>query len=113
MAGERVVDLSTLQANAGFVIQGDEYEDSLGFSVSFAGDVNGDGYGDMIIGAPDDQYAPSERGQAYVVFGGADGFGIATGGRQVVDLTNLSPDTGFVIRGKTERSVRLYRLVNR
>lgn len=38
----------------------------MGFSVDGAGDVNGDGYDDMVAGAPGTKYS----GGAYVVFGG-------------------------------------------
>jgi hypothetical protein len=41
--------------------------DSLGFSVAPAGDVNGDGYDDMIVGAPG---AASGSGKFYIVYGG-------------------------------------------
>jgi len=42
--------------------------DSFGFSVAPAGDVNGDGYNDVIVGAKD---ASSTNGQAYIYYGGA------------------------------------------
>ena len=50
----RVVDLANLSPAVGFVIQGDEWGlfDSVGGSVSSAGDVNNDGYDDVIVGAP-------------------------------------------------------------
>ena len=41
--------------------------DSLGKSVSSAGDVNGDGYGDLIVGLPGYN---SGAGRAYIYFGG-------------------------------------------
>lgn len=41
----------------------------FGFSVSGAGDVNGDDYKDVIIGAFD-QYGPEYNGRAYIYFGG-------------------------------------------
>jgi hypothetical protein len=45
----------------------EEHKDSLGLSVSGAGDVNNDGYDDLIVGAP---YAGvSDRGLAYVYSG--------------------------------------------
>lgn len=42
--------------------------DEFGYSVAYAGDVNGDGYGDVIVGAPK---ALTQKGQAYVFFGSA------------------------------------------
>ncbi|NKB55076.1 MAG: hypothetical protein GKS00_01960 [Alphaproteobacteria bacterium] len=100
VAGRRIVDLTKLSADEGFVIQGAAAGDQTGWSVSSAGDVNGDGFDDLIVGAP----RGSGTGMAYVVFGGASGFGIAEdpgnpGGRRVFDLSVLSPDEGFVIRG--------------
>lgn len=41
--------------------------DNFGHSVSSAGDVNGDGYDDIIVGAP---FSSSSRGKAYLFFGG-------------------------------------------
>ena len=45
-------------------------EDQFGFSVSGAGDVDGDGYGDLLIAAPS---AFSSLGSAYVFLGSASG----------------------------------------
>jgi hypothetical protein len=47
---------------------------SFGHSVSLAGDVNGDGFNDVVIGAPHlRQPYPAESGRAYVYHGAADG----------------------------------------
>jgi hypothetical protein len=43
----------------------------LGWSVASAGDVNGDGYADVILGAP--LYPPTARGAAFVFHGSASG----------------------------------------
>ncbi|MCB9466228.1 MAG: FG-GAP repeat protein [Candidatus Eisenbacteria bacterium] len=45
----------------------------FGFSVSAAGDVNGDGIGDLIIGTPYYDIGDTYRGAAFLYFGGAAG----------------------------------------
>ena len=45
------IDLSSLNGSTGFVLNGIDAGDSSGSSVSGAGDVNGDGIDDLIIGA--------------------------------------------------------------
>ena len=97
--GRRFVDLTNLAPEAGFVIQGDAGNDRAGQSVSGAGDVNGDGYADLIVGANQGDDGGSNAGEAYLVFGKADGFGELAGSRRVVDLDDLDPEAGFIIRG--------------
>jgi hypothetical protein len=57
----RLSDLATA-SELGFTIQGTEPGDYLGDSGARAGDVNGDGFSDIVVGAPG-------VGRAYVVFG--------------------------------------------
>jgi hypothetical protein len=99
ISGRQVIDLTTLSAAQGFIIRGDTPGDRVGWSVSAAGDVNGDGFDDLIIGAPHGDDGGNEAGESYVVFGSGTGFGTAVGGRQVIDLTTLSAAQGFVIQG--------------
>ena len=51
---------------------GDSINDEFGTSVSGAGDVNGDGFADFIVGAPNDNPNGNDSGSARV-FSGADG----------------------------------------
>jgi hypothetical protein len=44
--------LSSLDGTNGFQINGETAGDFSGYSISSAGDVNGDGFGDIIIGSP-------------------------------------------------------------
>jgi hypothetical protein len=57
-------------SSTGFVLSGIDIDDCAGSSVSAAGDVNGDGIGDLIIGAyKADPYGSDGAGESYVVFG--------------------------------------------
>jgi VCBS repeat-containing protein len=72
------VQLSTIEAGiGGFVINGVSAGDVSGASVSAAGDVNGDGFDDLIVGAPNDDPNGGNSGASFVVFGG-DFSGLAT-----------------------------------
>ena len=70
MSSNAVINLSDLDGSNGFVLYGIDASDLSGFSVSSAGDVNGDGVDDLIIGAPSaDSDGNSAAGESYVVFG--------------------------------------------
>jgi hypothetical protein len=51
----------------------DQAHGRFGFSVASAGDVNGDGYADLIVGASSQDNPETDEGQAYVYFGSATG----------------------------------------
>jgi hypothetical protein len=97
--GRDVLDMTGLAAEDGFVIQGDASWDNTGISVSSAGDFNGDGYDDLLIAASWGDDGNTNAGEAYVIFGGAEGFGTEISGRQVIDLVTLTAAQGFEIQG--------------
>ncbi|MEF8872467.1 MAG: integrin alpha, partial [Haloarculaceae archaeon] len=60
-----------LESSAGKIV-GDGPNDSAGFAVAAAGDVDGDGVGDVIIGAPFNDTRADDAGATYVLYGGDD-----------------------------------------
>ena len=59
------VSLSTADA----ALEGQSWDEHAGWSVSGAGDVDADGYDDVIVGAPGESTIGSEAGAAYLVYG--------------------------------------------
>ncbi len=91
------LNVASLDGSNGFAINGTNVGDLLGYSVSSAGDINGDGFDDLIIGAPGDFFAYSP-GKTYVVFGNS-----YVGYSGSIDLSSLNGTNGFVLNGTVER----------
>lgn len=91
------LELADLDGTNGFVLNGIEALDRSGFSVSSVGDVNGDGFDDVIIGADDTSTDGNDfAGVNYVVFGRSGGFEAA------LELSSLDGTNGFVLNGIDE-----------
>jgi hypothetical protein len=85
---QKTFDLNSLNGINGFTIPGVVRNGALGTSVSTAGDINGDGVTDLILGA-----ANSGASVGYVIFGSREGFASA------FNLTNLNGSNGFTLVG--------------
>ena len=70
------MDTDLSAADASFI--GEDAEDRSGISVSGAGDVNGDGYDDFLIGAYGDEDGGSDAGQTYLILGKSSGWAMDT-----------------------------------
>jgi hypothetical protein len=57
----------------GWELMGAGEDESLGWSIASAGDINGDNYDDVIIGAPWASYPQGHEGRAYVFYGSNTG----------------------------------------
>ena len=87
-----LVSLSSLNGVNGFKLDGEAVSDVSGWSVSAAGDINGDGYDDLLIGAWQHN---TSMGRSYVVFGGKN-----VGSSGVIALSNLNGVNGFKLDGE-------------
>ena len=90
---EPTVHLSLLNGSNGFRLRGVSLSDQSGFSVRGAGDVNGDGFDDLIIGAPTADIEFDNSGASYVVFGKSSGF------PATFELSSLNGINGFRLNG--------------
>ncbi len=61
-----------MDSTADVVMNGEMISDRFGYSVSSAGDVNGDGFSDVIIGSINNDAGGMNAGRAYVYFGAAN-----------------------------------------
>ncbi len=82
------INLSSLNGSNGFRLDG-----AGSGVVSNAGDVNGDGFDDVIVGAPNAYNNGYYSGSSYVVFGKTSGFNAN------MDLSSLDGSNGFRLDG--------------
>ncbi len=94
LGSSAMLELSSLDGNNGFVLNGVAAGDRSGFSVSAAGDVNNDGVDDLLIGAFGSDSNGSNSGTSYVVFGASE-----VGSSGTVDLSALDGSNGFTLKG--------------
>ena len=96
---------SVANGTGGFAITGEAGYGYSGWSVSGAGDVNGDGLADLIVGAYGNDAGGTDAGRSYVIFGKADGHevnlaDVVLGGIGLVtafnDTTGLNSWTGTI-----------------
>jgi hypothetical protein len=90
------IDTADLDGTNGFVIENDGSPQYTGWSVAGAGDINGDGIADMLVGTPD-----CYGGNGYVIYGKAGGFGavLSLNGLPVADGISIHT-TGFDYVGR-------------
>ena len=96
-----VIQLSALDGTNGFKLDGEAVGDRSGRSVAFAGDINNDGFDDLIVGAYRAGPNGSLSGRSYVVFGGITG----PGEIPALGLSTANLDFGLVLPGASGSAV--------
>ncbi len=61
-----ISSLPSVASSADHKNNGEADNDHFGWSLAYAGDVNGDGYDDIIVGAPHNDYTASNAGKIYL-----------------------------------------------
>ena len=93
IGGTGFVNLSSLNGANGFKLTGEIAGDYSGWSVSYAGDVNGDGLADVLIGS----YGHNNlAGRSYLVFGQ-----VGIGNSGALALGSLNGRNGLIVEGTT------------
>jgi hypothetical protein len=90
------ISLSSLNGTNGFVLNGENANDHNGYSVSGAGDINGDGIADLVVGAP---FASAQLGKTYVVFGSPAPWS------SPISLSSLNGSNGFVLNTQSTTEI--------
>jgi hypothetical protein len=67
------ITIDPISTAAAAMIESNQANADFGYSVASAGDVNGDGYGDVIVGAPYYEGGMRDEGAAFVYHGSATG----------------------------------------
>jgi hypothetical protein len=95
---------TTMDGTADVTLTGETTSNYFGYSVASAGDVNGDGYNDVIVGA--DGYS-TNTGRAYIFYGGASMTSKDLGAGGTADVTMTGQGSGAASQfGYSVASVR-------
>jgi hypothetical protein len=82
-----------LSASPAWTAEGNQMSAEFGFSLGAAGDVNGDGYSDVLVGAHSLDNRPNDEGRAYLYLGSPAGLGASPA--WTAEGNQLSAEFGF------------------
>ncbi|MCE7067362.1 FG-GAP-like repeat-containing protein [Dyadobacter sp. CY326] len=75
-------------------LNGQQMSSAFGMSVSSAGDLNADGYSDILVGSPDFSNGQSEEGAVYVYLAASQGQGIQSQANHIIEGGQIGGDFG-------------------
>ena len=90
-------NVAGISATESTIVESNQVESAMGYSVSDAGDVNNDGYADVIVGAPYYDNGELEEGAAFLYHGGV--FGISTVAAAMVESNQAGANFGHSVSG--------------
>ncbi len=79
------------------LLESNQADARLGYSVAGAGDVNGDGFADVIVGAPYYDNGQTTEGATFIYFGGAGAFN--TTADALLESNQASAQLGYSVAG--------------
>ena len=89
------ITVDPLLTTAAWTAESDQRDAYFGWSVASAGDVNGDGYGDVVVGAPYYDNGSNDEGRAYVYLGSSSG--LATSAAWTAESNQASAYFGYAV----------------
>ena len=89
------IEIDPLASTPAWTAESDQASANFGFSVSAAGDVNGDGYGDVIVGAYAYDNGELGEGRAFVYLGSA--FGLSAAPSWTAESDQAAANLGFSV----------------
>ncbi|MEW5989035.1 MAG: choice-of-anchor Q domain-containing protein, partial [Chloroflexota bacterium] len=95
---------SGLSTSSNWTVESDQAEAYFGNSVATAGDVNGDGYGDVIVGADRYDNGQADEGQAFVYHGSAASATFTV--NSTIDAVDANPGDGICATAAGECTLR-------
>ena len=88
---------ASLTSSAAWTAEGNQISAYLGLAVAGAGDVNGDGYADVVVAAPYYDGGQAAEGRAYVYHGSAAG--LSTAANWTAESNQANARFGFSVAG--------------
>jgi hypothetical protein len=86
-----------LATSAAWTAESDQNDASFGYSVATAGDVNGDGYSDVIVGAQSYDNGQADEGRAFLYLGSSSATGLATSAAWTAESDQNGASFGYSV----------------